>query len=228
TIGFARVAGASVRTVVVVAVIGAATLFAGAPALEQFFRLIDRAGATGVGSTTAALSLGLAGFAVATQCTRVLSAALRARDALLVGSVGWGIAAVAIVVLVLPSPGRSAAEAATAFGVAIAVGMAVAALVGFARIADILEPSGELPRLRRTAACAPLALIVGGVPGMLLGKLIVTTDTGTVGSVLAGIAAGAAAAVLSALVMTAADPAQVRELIARIRRPGAVAEAEPP
>src|SRR5690625_6204422 len=86
--GFARLSSVSVRTVIVVSVVGAATLLAGGPALEQFFRLVDRAGAAGVGSTTAALALGLPGFAVTTQCTRVLSAALRARDALIVGSVG--------------------------------------------------------------------------------------------------------------------------------------------
>src|SRR5699024_9294488 len=154
--GFARVSAASVRTVMVVSVIGAAMLLAGAPALEQFFRLIDRAGATGVGSTAAALALGLAGYAVTIQCTRILSAALRARDALLVGSVGWGIAAVAIGALVLPSPTRSSAEAATAFGISIAIGMALSALVGLARIADILEPGGDLPRVRRTAILTPV------------------------------------------------------------------------
>lgn len=215
--GFANVAGASVRTVMVVAVIGGATLFAGAPALEQFFRLIDRAGATGVGSTAAAFSLGLAGFAVAIQCTRILSAALRARDALLVGSVGWIIAAVLILLLVIPSPTRSAAEASTAFGIAIAIGMAISALVGLARIADILEPGGELPSVRRAAILTPIALLVGGIPGMLLGKLLVTTATGEVAAVLSGILCGVIAALLAGAVMAAADPQLAARQLGRLR-----------
>ncbi|GAA1486201.1 murein biosynthesis integral membrane protein MurJ [Brachybacterium fresconis] len=218
TAGFARVSAASVRTVMIVSVIGAAMLLAGAPALEQFFRLIDRAGATGVGSTAAALALGLAGYAVTIQCTRILSAALRARDALLVGSVGWGIAAVAIGALVLPSPTRSSAEAATAFGISIAIGMAISALVGLARIADILEPGGDLPRVRRTAIVTPVALVVGGVPGLLLGKWLVTTGTGQIGAIASGILCGLVAAVLAGVVMAAADPATTRNLLRRVRR----------
>jgi len=218
--GFANVAGASVRTVMVVAVIGGATLFAGAPALEQFFRLIDRAGATGVGSTAAAFSLGLAGFAVAIQCTRILSAALRARDALLVGSVGWVIAAVLILLLVIPSPTRSAAEASTAFGIAIAIGMAISALVGLARIADILEPGGELPMVRRAAVLTPIALLVGGIPGMLLGKWMVTTATGEVAAVLSGILCGVIAALLAGAVMAAADPQLAARQLGKLRGRG--------
>lgn len=193
-------------------------LLAAGPALEQFFRLVDRAGAAGVGSTTAALSLGLAGFAVTTQCTRVLSAALRARDALLVGSVGWVIAAVLLLITILASPTRSAAEAATGFGLAIAIGMAVSALVGLSRIADILEPGGDLPRLHRTAILAPIALAVGGVPGLLLAKWLVTAETGEVTAVFFGVVAGLVAALLSIAVMTAADPQLPRQVVRRVRR----------
>lgn len=218
TAGFARVAAASVRTVMVVSVVGGAMLFAGAPALEQFFRLIDRSGASGVGSTAGALALGLAGYAVAIQCTRILSAALRARDALLVGSVGWAVAAVLILLLVIPSPTRSAAEASTAFGITIALGMALSALVGLARIADILEPGGDLPRVRRAAILTPIALLAGGIPGMLLGKWLVTTSTGEVGTVLVGILCGAVASVIAGAVMATADPELVRDLLGRIRR----------
>ncbi|GAA1489666.1 murein biosynthesis integral membrane protein MurJ [Brachybacterium sacelli] len=227
TTGFARVSAASTRTVMVVGVIGAATLFAAAPALEQFFRLIDRAGASGVGSTAAALALGLPGYAVAIQCTRILSAALRARDALLVGSVGWGVAAVAILVLVIPSPTRSPAEASTAFGITIAIGMALSALVGLARIADILEPGGDLPRVRRTAILTPLALVVGGVPGMLLGKWLVTTGTGEIGAVASGVLCGLVAAVLASAVMAAADPVTTRDLLRRARRRCAASDTDP-
>lgn len=215
--GFAQVAAASVRTVMAVSVIGAAMLLAAGPALEQFFRLIDRAGATGVGATTAGLSLGLVGFAVATQCTRILSAALRARDALLVGSIGWVVAAVMILLLVLPSPERSAAEASTAFGLAIALGMGIGGLVGLFRIADVLEHGWHLPQVRRTALLVPVALLGGGVPGMLLGRQLVTADAGEVRTVLIGVLCGVVAALLSAAIMAAADPDITRRLLRRVR-----------
>ncbi|ATG52290.1 hypothetical protein CFK38_12735 [Brachybacterium vulturis] len=215
--GFARVAAASVRTVMAVSVVGAAMLLAAGPALEQFFRLIDRAGATGVGSTTAGLALGLVGFAVATQCTRILSAALRARDALLVGSVGWVVAGVVLLIVVLPSPQRSAAEAATVFALAMAFGMALAGLMGLARIADVLEHGGHLARVRRTALVVPFAVLGGGVPGLLLGKRLVTTDAGEVRTVLIGMLCGLLAALVSALLMAAADPETTRRLLHRLR-----------
>lgn len=215
--GFAKVAAASIRTVMAVSVIGAAMLLAAGPALEQFFRLIDRAGATGVGSTTAGLALGLVGFSVATQCTRILAAALRARDALLVGSVGWLIAGAVLVLIVLPSPERSAAEASTAFGLAMAIGMALAGLVGLARIADVLEHGGHLAQVRRTALMVPIALLGGGVPGLLLGKRLVSTASGEMQAVLVGILCGAVAAVLAAVLMAVADPEAARRLARRLR-----------
>ena len=212
--GFAKIAAISVRTVMMVSVAGASMLFAAGPALEQFFRLIDRAGATGVGSTTAGLSLGLVGFAVSTQCTRILSAALRAKDALLVGSVGWIIAGVIVLILVLPSPERSAAEASTAFGLAMAVGMAIAGLVGLAKIVDVLEPGGHLAQLRRTALAVPVGLLCGGVPGLLLGRQLVTGATSEAGAVLIGILCGLVALLLSIAVMALTD----RELTIRVLR----------
>ena len=225
--GFAKIAAASVRTVMAVSVVGASALLAAGPALEQFFRQIDRSGASGVGATTGGLALGLVGFAVATQCTRILAAALRARDALLVGSVGWVIAGTIILIIVLPSPERSAAEASTAFGLSMAAGMALAGLVGLARIADVLEHGGHLAPVRRTALFVPVALLGGGVPGLLLGRQLVTTEAGATGSVLLGLLCGLVAAALSAVLMAAADPELSRRALRRVRagRHGAVETA---
>jgi putative peptidoglycan lipid II flippase len=216
--GFARVAAVSVRTVMAVAVVGAAMLIAAGPALGQFFRHIDRAEATGVGAATAGLALGLVGFAVATQCTRILSAALRARDALLVGAVGWGIAGVVLLVVVLPSPVRSAAEAATAFALAIAAGMAIGGLVGLSRIWDMLEHGGHHRQVLRTAVAVPFAVVLGAVPGLLLDRLLVTVDTGEAASVLYGILSGLVAAIVSAAILGAVDRELVRGVRARLRR----------
>ena len=221
TIGFARATTASLRTVIAASVLGAAALIAAAPALEQFFRMVDRAGASGVGATTAALALGLPGFAVATQCTRVLSAALRARDALLVGSAGWIVAAALIVAFVLPAPGRTSAMAATAFGLSIAGGMALSALVGLGRVGDLVSPGGQVPQLRRVALVAPLALAVAAVPGMLVAKALVTSDTGVVLTVVVGVLAAIVSAVVALPLLALGDPRLARAARPRLRRRGA-------
>lgn len=220
TIGFARATTAGLRSVIAASVLGAAALIAAAPALEQFFRLVDRAGAGGVGSATAALALGLPGFAVATQCTRVLSAALRARDALLVGSAGWVVAALLIVILVLPSPGRTSAMAATAFGLAIAGGMALSALVGMGRVSDLVAPGGQIPQLRRMAIVAPLAMVVASVPGLLVAKALVTASTGTLGAVASGVLAALVSALVAAPLLALGDPLLARSVMRRLRRRG--------
>ncbi len=216
TIAFARMATGSVRAVIVVSVIGSSALFAAGPALEQFFRLIDRAGAVGVGATSAALAMGLAGYAVMMQCSRVLSAALRARDALVVGSVGWIVAGVLVLIVAISGRERGAAVAATGFGLAIAIGMGVGALIGLARVHELIELAEATRSLRRTALSGPFALVLGAIPGLLLTRLLVTTSTGEVGAVLAGIAGGASAGVISLLIMALADPEQVRRLLRRL------------
>lgn len=218
SVAFARMAAASLRMVIVVAVIGSSALFAAGPALEQFFRGVDRAGATGVGSATAALALGLAGYAVMMQASRILSAALQAKDALVVGSAGWLIAAVLVLVMGLPAPDRTAAEAATAFGLAIACGMGLGALVGLGRVSTLLAASDEPRAIRRTALFGPLGLFGGGIPGLLLVRWWTTTGTSEAGAVLAGVAGGACAGLIALLIMALADPSQVRHLVQRLRR----------
>src|SRR5690625_6079837 len=96
--------------------------------------------------------------------------------------------------------------------------MAVSALVGFSRISDILEPGGDLPRLRRTVILAPMALVAGGVPGLLLARWMVRADSAEGATVLSGLAARLLAALLAAAVMVAADPQLPRQIIGRVRR----------
>lgn len=215
-VGFARLTAASLRTVIVVSAVGAAMLIAAGPALEQFFRLMDRAGATGVGAATAALALGLPGFAIATHCTRVLSAALRSGDALLVGSLGWGVAALGILLMIVPAPAGSSATAATAFGLVIAVGMTLSALVALGRMDEVLEAGGGVRPVRRAAALAPVGLLAGAVPALLLCRLMVTVETSMAGAVLAGIAAGLLAAVITTGVLLLIEPALLRDLRSRL------------
>lgn len=215
TVAMAKMAVTSVRTIIVIGVIGAVALFAAAPALEQFFRVMDRAGATGVGPTTAALALGLPGYALMMQCSRVLAAALRGRDALIVGSVGWVTAAVLVLLVGLPAPGRSAATAATAFGLSCAIGMTVGGIVGISRIHDLVVMADAQRQLRRTALLGPVALAVGAVPGMLLTRLFVTTGSTLLESVLAGITGAIIGALLATAVLSVTEWPHITSLARR-------------
>lgn len=225
TWGFARTATSAVRIVAGIATVGAAVLIAAAPAIEEFFRLLDRAAAQGVGATVAALALGLGGYAVTMQCTRILSAAVRAADALMVGSVGWLVAAALILLFTLSSPTRRAAEASTSFGIAIAVGMLCAGLLGISRIGELIHASGLQPALRRVILVAPLALAGGAVPGYLVSILLLRSAMPIVVVVLIGVLAGLVAGALAGGVLAAASPASarrglrlVRERLDRLRR----------
>ena len=165
--------------------------------------------------------VGGARVAVDTACARVVSAALRARDALLVGSAGWIVAAALIVAFVLPAPGRTSAMAATAFGLSIAGGMALSALVGLGRVGDLVSPGGQVPQLRRVALVAPLALAVAAVPGMLVAKALVTSDTGVVLTVVVGVLAAIVSAVVALPLLALGDPRLARAARDRLRRRGA-------
>lgn len=224
---FARASTASLRTVTAVAAVGAAVLFAAAPAIEHFFHLVDRAGVTGVGSTVAALALGLAPFAIATQSTRILAAAHRARDALLVGSIGWLVAIVLILVVVPPSPTRRTAEASTAFGLCFAVGMTVAALVGIGRVLDALGSSGRAARIYRGAAAAVVASVLGAGAGYAAGRALTSPDLHLVLTVLVGLLAGVIAVVVAGGVLALTDRSTARTLRDRVRarRPAAPEDA---
>lgn len=215
---FARTASASLRTVGAVAACGGAVLFGAAPAIEHFFRLLDRAGVTGVGSTVAALSLGLAPYAIATQCTRILSAGLRARDALLVGSVGWLAAALLILLVVVPAGTRRTAEASTAFGLCIALGMSIAAIVGLTRITELMPAVPRRSPLSRAAAVSVVAYLLGAVVGYLACRALLGAQTSLAVTVLIGVLAGALAAVVTGAVLAAGDRGMWHTLRTALRR----------
>lgn len=216
--GFAVTARASLRSVVVIGTVGAATLFAAGPALEAFFHHIDRAGAVGVGAVVAALSVGLMPYAITMQCTRVLSAAMRARDALLVGSVGWVVGGILIVVVAVLSNSGSSAVAATAFAFALSAGMWVSGITGLARVADLLEGVEGGAPLVRVVPIGAVVSVAAAIPGLLLGRAMVTQGTSELLCVLIGVLTGGIGMVLALVAMTLADRRTAASLLARLRR----------
>lgn len=216
--GFERTAAGSLRAITAIAAIGGAVLFAAAPAIDHFFRLLDRAGVTGVGSTVAALALGLAPFAIATQCTRILTAALRARDALLVGSVGWATAGASNLLVVLPSGTRRTAEAATAFGLCIALGMTVAAVVGLSRTLPLIGDPVPRRRLGRGSALSAVAWLLGAVAGYWACRALISAQLDTAMTILVGVLAGMIAVLVTGGLVAAADAGARRAILGRLRR----------
>ena len=213
TIGFARTASASLRIVIALSLIGSSALIAAAPAVDQFFALLDRASVQGVGPALAALSLGLGGYCISMLTTRVLAAALHARDALIVGSVGWGVAGLLIALFTVVSQDRRPAEAATVFALSIAMGMGVAAFTGLLRVDPLLSAGDDQQTIRRLAWAGPVVLAVGALPGYLVVRVVNDPDSAMVGVILAGMIAGIVAAVLSAAILLLLD----RELFSLLR-----------
>lgn len=211
---FGRLTATSMRAVIAVSAAGAAALFGAAPAIEAFFRQLDRAGVIGVGAAVAALALGLVPYAVTTLSTRVLSAALRARDALAVGAIGWVIAGVLIVMLVVPAGTRRTSEAAVAFGLSIALGMTVSAIVGLLRVAELLRTPAMRRALVRGALASMLAMAVGSVAGYAVCRALLTASTDLAMSVTIGALAGLLAVALSTGILIVAD----RSLLGDLRR----------
>jgi putative peptidoglycan lipid II flippase len=215
--GFARTARGSLRSVVVIATVGAATLFAAGPAIEAFFHHIDRAGADGVGAVVAALSVGLLPYAITMQCTRLLSAAMRARDALLVGSIGWIVGGVLILGVSVLSTSNSAPVAATAFALALSIGMWVSGITSLVRVSDLLEGAEGGAPLVRVVPIGAVVSVAAAVPGLMLGRSLVDQGTSEVLCVLIGLLTGAVGMVLALVVMTLADRTTALALLRRIR-----------
>ncbi|MCS6712682.1 hypothetical protein JSY14_11875 [Brachybacterium sp. EF45031] len=216
-LAFAATAASSLRTVAALAAPGGAGLLAAGPALEAFFQVVDRAAVQGVGAAVGGFALGLLAYAISTQCTRILSAALRARDALLVGSAGWLTATGLILALTLTSPTRRAAEAATAFALCIALGQVVSAALGLGRVSDLVRPSGQGRRLGLTVATAALAVLIGGIPGLILGRLGAAGQPGPLALVLLGFGCGMIGALLALAVVAIPEHRLLRVLLHRAR-----------
>lgn len=205
TVEFARVATRSLRLIIALSLLGSTALIAAAPAVDQFFFQLDRSAVKGVGPSLAGLGLGLGGYAISSYGARVLAAALRTRDSLLVGSVGWVAAGAFIVLISFLSPQRHPAEAATTFALAIAFGMGVAGVVTLTRLEPLLSPGGEYRSLRRLALAGPAVLAVGTVPAHIVIRSILDADSGMAGVIAVGILAGVIAVAMAGVLLLLVD-----------------------
>jgi putative peptidoglycan lipid II flippase len=226
TAAFPRLAGATThdgelaartrvttRAVLAAGASGAAVLVGASGGVEAVFAAIDRSGgAPGLAGEVVAFATGLVGFALLTQCQRVLYAAERPGAALAVTSAAY-VALIAAAVTLTAGGGAQAMERTlAALGAASSVGMTVGGVAGLVAVRHALGRAG-LAGLSRTAAVA----LTGSAAGALAGwRLAAALNTGGLGHALAAAAVGAAVAAAVSLAAAAfGERALLRAVFAR-------------
>ena len=217
---FDAAVASSTRAAALVSCLGVALLLGACiPAARVFLshnNAYDRAGARELAWALAAFALGLAGFGLTANLSRVLFACHRTRIAAVLITVGWLLVLVADLVLV-PLVPRAWVVPTLALGNSIgltAAGVALIAAVGQARGRAVLRG------LPRACAAGLAAAAVGGAAGLAVSAALRTY----------GLLPNAAVALLACLAVTLAftlaalalDAGEVRLLLARItaRLPG--------
>lgn len=221
--GFARLSAVATRAVVAVSAVGAAVLLSVAGAVEAFFDAFTPGGADGMAVAIAWSAPGLVGFALLFLLSRSLYSLDAGRAAVVGAALGWG--AVAAVAAVLPAVLTSGTQDQTltlaSLGAAGSAGMLVA---GVTLLGAVRRRAGAaaVAGLPRTAVVAVLAGAAGGWLGHALADLLLPASASVVEALLAGVAAGVVALVVTAGTLVAADTS-VRDLV-RARRAGTAPE----
>ncbi|WP_187697878.1 murein biosynthesis integral membrane protein MurJ [Cellulomonas telluris] len=217
---FGRLAAVTTRGVVTAAALGAAAVLAAAPAVATLFGALDRGtGRVAVGILDALVPLapGVVGLAVLFHVSRCLYALERARSAVAVNALGWGVVTVTALLLVALVRGTEVSVLA-ALGAATAVGMTVGAVVALVALRRAAGPAA-LTGLLRTVAVVVGAAALGAVAGRWVAdSVLLLAGEGP----LSATGAAAGGAVTAAVVVAAAAALLDRGTIA------GVARAEPP
>lgn len=212
----------TLRTTLLVGLIGAAALLAAAPALEAFFTRVDGSGrgVPGMARAVAIMAVGLPGLAILTQAARTLQARRRARQAAVGTTVAWLLAAgVALAAVALGIHPLTALTAGNTAGMTLGAGLLLSGLVGAVGRAGV-QGCGRV--------AVPAVAAAGGLGGAgwwAVQALLGDDPSMTRALMTGGIGAGLATAAMMGLAV-ALEPAlrnQLRGLgrIAGLRRMGA-------
>ena len=176
--------------------LGAAALFASAEPIAGV--LLDRSspGHAALAPAISIFAAGLLGWSVVALLARALYAAGRFRVAALAQAAGWAVAIAAQVVLsaVLPDAQRAAALAG-----GYSIGVSAAAVLLLLSCVRLGLLGGGTALASRAGRCAAAAT-AGGAAGALIGRT--AQGAGILGSVMLGIGAAAAAALLALALMS--------------------------
>lgn len=213
---FSATAARTTRAVLLVAVLGAVVLAAGAPAVTTVFARLGEADVSVMTPALAAIAPGLLGFAVVAHVGRALNALHRPRAAAVATGVGWLGVAAASTVAVLASADTDGAVVALSLGNTVGMLLAgVLLLVALARAAG----RGSVAGVPRTLLVASAAGAVGALAGRLLGDaLLDSLGTGVAAALVAGAVGALAGAALLTAGVAAGDRATVREALALVQR----------
>ena len=220
--GYARMAAATTRAVLVASGVGAAALVAAVPGVVDVFVAIasgDRALVASMGPALTWIAPGLLGLGLIFHVSRSLYALERGRAAVAATSLGWlTVVVVSIVACWLLVPdGRDGPAALNALAIGTSVGMTVggaALLVALRRAGGPGVGAG----LGRTVA----VLLVAGSVGSIAGRWTVDTVLAMVGSgALGAVGAAAGGACIAVAVVLGATWWADRSTLTGLRSPGA-------
>ncbi|KNX37342.1 murein biosynthesis integral membrane protein MurJ [Luteipulveratus halotolerans] len=215
----ASVVARSLRTVVVVGVLGSAVLVSVARPVGRFFELIDASRHSAAGSSISSMEPalvayagGLVGFAVIALLQRALYVRGNPWHGACAVAVGWLVAAV--VPLVLVSDGSGSRSALSVLGWSSTAGMTLAALLLVGLVTRAWGRHATAPALR-TAGASVVAGIVGGAVGTTVAHHLDAASV--VGAIASGVVVAAAAAAVYATVLLVADSSSARMVRDRLR-----------
>ncbi|MGQ4496000.1 murein biosynthesis integral membrane protein MurJ [Dermabacteraceae bacterium P13101] len=206
------------RLIILASIIASSALWAASPALEQFFKIIDKEHVSGVGATVAALSLGLTGWSVTAYAVRLMSAFKESWKAFLIGSSGWFLSALLIIGLTLSSPMRTTAQAAASFGLCLAIGGTVAGTIGFVMVYNGCGDRTFTRGLQRTGIVVVPCAAISAICGWLISRNWIDAHSGLTQTTLVGAIAGVSAAAICALLIAILDADTMRELRLRLAK----------
>lgn len=228
--GYARTAARTSRSVLAVALLGAALLVAVAPAVQTFFGELDRVGGAPLAVLAEGLVAsagGLVGWALVAHVGRALYAVEAGRAAATSTALGWAavVAGSLAAVAVLQARGRAPVEAAVVgIGWGSTLGMTLAGVLLVTALRRTAGPAATAG-LARTLLAAGGAAAVAGVGGRFATDAVLgLSGPGMAGGSAAAIAGSGVVVVVLAAVLRLLAPSELPALLPR-RRHAAPADA---
>lgn len=191
---FHRLVASTTRALLVVVGVGVAALVAAARPSQAVF--VGRHDPTGMSGALTAMAAGLVGYALILHLSRVLYLVGRQRVAVLATATGWLVVAAGAVLLPLVTGAQSQSDVLMLLGLATTLGMTVAGAGLLAAVGRNLGAEAV-----RGVGRTLLVLVVGTAVGGALGAWLSARLLPPGASLVAALAVGLLAALVSALVV---------------------------
>jgi len=212
---FSRTAASTTRAVLLVSLVGAATLAGAAPAVTAVFAALDRADVAVMTPALVAMAPGLIGFALVAHLGRALNALHRPRAAALATAGGWAGVVLAswLLVTTVTAPERAV--------VGLAAGNSAGMLLaGVLLVTALARASGgaSLAGVLRTVLVGALAAVAAAAAGRVAVDAVLGAGSGVGLAVVAGLAAAVVVLLVIALGVLAGDRGTALQAVGMLRR----------